>query len=188
MPRPRREGRPGSSLGGIDHVLGQLRADAAAARADGALAGAERLARRGPAARGLPPVRRRPARLPPARAQARGAAGAVRDRAAGTRGGVGMTALLALALAVVELPRKAPLEQHPGIEVVAGTVEGPGGLRLRTLVTAPPGSGSTPGRIPRGCCCSGSATAADSRRWWQATRPCPPTCRWAAGRRPGSST
>ena len=56
-----------------------------------------------------------------------------------------MTALLALALAVVELPRKAPLEQHPGIEVVAGTVEGPGGLRLRTLVTAPPGSGRLAG-------------------------------------------
>jgi len=51
-----------------------------------------------------------------------------------------MTVLLALALAVVELPRKAPLEQHPGIEVTAGTVEGSGGQRLRTIVTAPPGS------------------------------------------------
>jgi pimeloyl-ACP methyl ester carboxylesterase len=56
-----------------------------------------------------------------------------------------MTALLALALAVADIPRKAPLEQHPGIEVVAGTVEGPGGLRLRTLVTAPPGSGRLAG-------------------------------------------
>jgi pimeloyl-ACP methyl ester carboxylesterase len=51
-----------------------------------------------------------------------------------------MTAFLALALAAAELPRTAPLEQHPGIETVAGTVEGPGGLRLRTLTTAPPGS------------------------------------------------
>jgi len=56
-----------------------------------------------------------------------------------------MTVLLALALAVVELPRKAPLEQHPGIEVTAGTVEGSGGQRLRTIVTAPPGSGRLAG-------------------------------------------
>jgi pimeloyl-ACP methyl ester carboxylesterase len=56
-----------------------------------------------------------------------------------------MIALLAVALSVAELPRKAPLEHHPGIETVAGTVEGPGGLRLRTLVTAPPGSGRIAG-------------------------------------------
>lgn len=48
---------------------------------------------------------------------------------------------LAFALAFADLPRKAPLERHPGIEISAGTVEGPGGLRLRTFTTAPPGKG-----------------------------------------------
>ncbi len=48
---------------------------------------------------------------------------------------------LALALAVAELPRNTPLERHPGIAISAGTVEGPGGLRLRTFTTAPPGKG-----------------------------------------------
>ena len=38
-----------------------------------------------------------------------------------------MTILIALALAAADLPKKAPLEQHPGIETVAGVVEGPGG-------------------------------------------------------------
>jgi pimeloyl-ACP methyl ester carboxylesterase len=47
---------------------------------------------------------------------------------------------LATALALADLPRKAPLEQHPGIATTAGTLEGPNGLRLRTLTTAPPGS------------------------------------------------
>jgi pimeloyl-ACP methyl ester carboxylesterase len=56
-----------------------------------------------------------------------------------------MIAIAAVALAVADLPRKAPLEQHPGIEVVAGTVEGPGGLRLRTLTTVPPGNGRRAG-------------------------------------------
>jgi len=49
-------------------------------------------------------------------------------------------ALFVLA-AAVDLPRTKPLEQHPGIETVAGTVEGAGGRRLRTFVTAPPGAG-----------------------------------------------
>ena len=52
---------------------------------------------------------------------------------------------LAFALAVADLPRKAPLEQHAGIEVSAGTLEGPRGLRLRTLTTAPPGTGRLAG-------------------------------------------
>lgn len=56
-----------------------------------------------------------------------------------------MIALAAVALCVAELPRKMPLERHPGIETAAGTLEGPGGLRLRTLVTAPPGSGRIAG-------------------------------------------
>jgi pimeloyl-ACP methyl ester carboxylesterase len=52
-----------------------------------------------------------------------------------------MTALMiALALAAAELPKKRPLEQHPGVETVAGAVEGPGGLRLRTITTVPPGA------------------------------------------------
>jgi len=52
-----------------------------------------------------------------------------------------MTTLIALALAAADLPKKTPPEQHPGIETVAGVVEGPGGLRLRTITTAPPGAG-----------------------------------------------
>ncbi|HYV68008.1 MAG TPA: alpha/beta hydrolase [Myxococcales bacterium] len=47
----------------------------------------------------------------------------------------------ALAVAAADLPKKAPLEQHPGIETAAGVVEGTGGLRLRTITTAPPGAG-----------------------------------------------
>ena len=39
-----------------------------------------------------------------------------------------MTALLIVAVAAAgELPRTKPLEQHPGIETVAGTLEGRGG-------------------------------------------------------------
>ena len=53
-----------------------------------------------------------------------------------------MTTIAILMLAAAaELPRTKPLEQHPGIETVAGTVEGAGGGRLRTIVTAPPGTG-----------------------------------------------
>jgi len=52
-----------------------------------------------------------------------------------------MTALIALVLAAADLPKKMPLEQHPGIETAAGVVEGPGGLRLRTIMTAPRGAG-----------------------------------------------
>jgi pimeloyl-ACP methyl ester carboxylesterase len=53
-----------------------------------------------------------------------------------------MTAFLILAVAAVaELPRTKPLEQHPGIEITAGAVEAPGGQRLRTFTTAPPGAG-----------------------------------------------
>lgn len=55
-----------------------------------------------------------------------------------------MTAILFVALAVADLPLKMPLEQHPGIEAAAGTIEGPSG-RLRTFVTAPPGSGRLAG-------------------------------------------
>jgi pimeloyl-ACP methyl ester carboxylesterase len=51
-----------------------------------------------------------------------------------------MIPLLALVLAVVDLPLKKPLEQHAGIETSAGVIEGPGGLRLRTYTTAPSGS------------------------------------------------
>ena len=53
-----------------------------------------------------------------------------------------MTAFLIVVVAAAgELPRTKPLEQHPGIETVAGTVEGPGGQRLRTITTSPPGAG-----------------------------------------------
>src|SRR5919201_52837 len=52
-----------------------------------------------------------------------------------------MIPLLAALIAVADLPLKKPLEQHPGIETTAGVVEGPGGLRLRTYASAPPGSG-----------------------------------------------
>ena len=55
-----------------------------------------------------------------------------------------MTAVLIVVLAVAELPRKAPLEEHPGIETVAGTVEGPGGQRLRSIVTIPRAAGRLP--------------------------------------------
>jgi hypothetical protein len=55
-----------------------------------------------------------------------------------------MTAILFLALAAAELPLKAPLQQHPGIETVAGTVGGPSG-RLRTFITAPTGQGRLAG-------------------------------------------
>jgi pimeloyl-ACP methyl ester carboxylesterase len=51
-----------------------------------------------------------------------------------------MTFLLALVLAAADLPKKTPLESHPGIETTAGVVEGPGGLRLRTITSAPPGA------------------------------------------------
>jgi pimeloyl-ACP methyl ester carboxylesterase len=53
--------------------------------------------------------------------------------------------LLVVALAAAPLPQKTALEQHPGIETVAGTVEGAAGQRLRTYTTAPPGSGRLPG-------------------------------------------
>jgi pimeloyl-ACP methyl ester carboxylesterase len=52
-----------------------------------------------------------------------------------------MIGVFAVALALAELPLKTLLEQHPGVDVAAGTVEGPGGLRLRTYASAPPGSG-----------------------------------------------
>jgi pimeloyl-ACP methyl ester carboxylesterase len=52
-----------------------------------------------------------------------------------------MTFLVALILAAADLTKKTPLEQHPGIETTAGVVQGPGGLRLRTITTAPPGTG-----------------------------------------------
>lgn len=52
-----------------------------------------------------------------------------------------MILLIALVVAAADLPKKTPLESHPGIETVAGSVEGPGGLRLRTITTAPPGAG-----------------------------------------------
>lgn len=52
-----------------------------------------------------------------------------------------MTFLLALVLAAADLPKKMPLEQHPGVETVAGVVEGADGKRLRTITTAPPGAG-----------------------------------------------
>jgi len=55
-----------------------------------------------------------------------------------------MTAVLIVVLAAAELPRTKPLEQHPGIETVAGTVEGPGGLRLRSIVTIPRAAGRLP--------------------------------------------
>jgi pimeloyl-ACP methyl ester carboxylesterase len=52
-----------------------------------------------------------------------------------------MTLLIALAVAAAaDLPKKTPLEQHPGIETVAEVVEGPRGLRLRTITTAPAGA------------------------------------------------
>src|SRR5919201_2121681 len=56
-----------------------------------------------------------------------------------------MIPLLAALIAVADLPLKKPLEQHPGIETTAGVVEAPGGLRLRTYTTAPPGSGRLAG-------------------------------------------
>lgn len=75
-----------------------------------------------------------------------------------------MTAILFLALAVAELPLKAPLEQHPGIETVAGTVEGPSG-RLRTITTAPSGSGRLPGIFVVGwLSCDSIALASPSPR------------------------
>ena len=40
-----------------------------------------------------------------------------------------MIILLVVALLVAALPMKAKPEQHPGIETVAGIVEGPAGLR-----------------------------------------------------------
>ncbi len=55
-----------------------------------------------------------------------------------------MTAILFVALALADLPLKTPLEQHPGIETVAGAVDGPTG-RLRTFITAPSGSGPLAG-------------------------------------------
>jgi len=53
--------------------------------------------------------------------------------------------LLVVALVVAALPMKGKPEQHPGIETVAGTVDGPDGLRLRTYVTVPPGTSRVPG-------------------------------------------
>ncbi len=57
-----------------------------------------------------------------------------------------MTALLLFALAAAELPHRVgvPVERHPGVEVALGSVEAPGGIRLRTLVTAPSVTGKLP--------------------------------------------
>jgi pimeloyl-ACP methyl ester carboxylesterase len=71
---------------------------------------------------------------------------------------------LAFALAVAELSRNAPLERHPGIEIRAGTVEGPKGLRLRTFTTAPPGNGKLAGVFVVGWLSCDSVELSDNPR------------------------
>jgi pimeloyl-ACP methyl ester carboxylesterase len=56
-----------------------------------------------------------------------------------------MNAIVLVALVAAELPLTMPLERHPGIEIVAGSVEAPGGRRVRTYTTVPSGSGKLPG-------------------------------------------
>jgi pimeloyl-ACP methyl ester carboxylesterase len=60
---------------------------------------------------------------------------------------VALLFLCASAAGAAPLPRRAgtPLEQHPGIDVEMGSVEGTGGVRQRTIVTAPKGAGKLPG-------------------------------------------
>jgi pimeloyl-ACP methyl ester carboxylesterase len=75
-----------------------------------------------------------------------------------------MSAVLLLALLAADLPLKKPLEQHPGIETVAGAVEGPAG-QLRTYLTAPKGTGPLAGIFVVGwlSCDSVALTSANPR-------------------------